>query len=88
MENELGDYMIFYTMIVLSFIFGIIGYLMGKNRGIPLWGAAAGFFLTIFGIIIIAIVRSKDHYPCPHCRKRISLFAAVCPHCRTVLIKR
>ena len=88
MDIELSEYMLFYTMIVLSFIFGIIGYLMGKNRGIPLWGAVAGFFLGIFGICIIAIVRSKDFYPCPHCRTRVSLFAAVCPHCHTVLIKR
>jgi hypothetical protein len=35
------------------------GYYIGKPKGRPRWGVALGFFLSIIGLIIIALLPAR-----------------------------
>jgi hypothetical protein len=43
-------------VLFIWFLCGVIGYLVGEKKGRPGLGAALGFCLGIFGLIIIAVM--------------------------------
>lgn len=43
-------------VLVIWLLCGIIGLLIGQNKGRPIQGLALGFLLGIFGVIIIAVM--------------------------------
>jgi hypothetical protein len=49
------------TLLVLvnAIIFGFVGYLVGKPKGYPVWGFFLGFFLSLIGLLVIALTRPK-----------------------------
>lgn len=71
---------IVYYFIASMFVFGLIGYAIGKPKGEGKTGFWMGFFLGIIGVISTACVRGY-RIKCPFCTSMISMEAVVCPHC-------
>ena len=71
----------FLAMTALAVVTGVIGYLIGKSKGIEGLGLALGLFLGIFGILIICILNGKRKQ-CPYCRSQVPRDATVCSKCQ------
>ncbi len=52
------DYRIF--VVVLAYCVGIIGAIMGQQKGRPVLGFFLGAFLNIVGLAIIAMMKPKN----------------------------
>ena len=45
--------------IVIWIACAVAGYYIGKPKGRPGWGIALGFFLSVIGLIIIALIPAR-----------------------------
>ena len=73
------------TIVVVAIVCGIIGEVIGKQRGRNN-GFWWGFFLGPIGWIIIAMQPAQANVSmnreCPHCKEPMRRDASVCPHCQ------
>lgn len=67
---------------IICLLFGLLGWIAGKDRDAGAFGFGLGFFFFMPGLVAILGV---DRRPlCPRCGTRISGKAVICPgcHCR------
>jgi hypothetical protein len=70
------------VFLLLWIVLGIIGGMIGKEKGRSGDGFCLGIVLGPIGLIIIALMRPVGEKECPHCRSKIHGEATVCPHCQ------
>ncbi len=46
--------------LVAAFLFGLVGYAIGKPKGYPGVGFILGFLLACIGLVIVAIMRPAN----------------------------
>ena len=61
-------------------ICALIGYLLGRSKGLALTGAITGFFLGPLGWLIIAQMRNRNP-TCPYCKGYIVEGTQKCKNC-------
>ncbi len=47
-------------MVLVTLVTGVIGLLIGKRKGHPVFGFFCGFLLSVLGIIIVACTRTDE----------------------------
>ena len=70
-------------MIYLLFVWvmcGIIGLMVGQQKGIAPLGCAMGFLLGPLGLVVVLLM-AGNRVECQWCKTRIRPDAAVCPQC-------
>jgi hypothetical protein len=72
------------SILLVLFVLGLIGYAIGKNKGMGWVGFLLGAVLGPIGWLIIGI-NSGDKIKCPQCKQSIHFQASICPFCKTEL---
>jgi hypothetical protein len=67
---------------------GVIGWLIGRSKGLPRQGFFLGLIFGPIGVgITLMLPKVKEPGPtCPRCRKRVGRHDKACPHCGNVLV--
>jgi hypothetical membrane protein len=68
-------------------IFGIVGAMIGKQKGEGFLGFIIGMLLGPIGILAV-LFSSGNRKVCPACKEHIHRDATRCPHCREELKER
>lgn len=65
-------------------VMGLIGYLLGRLRGVPGWGAVGSILLGPIGWLAI-LASSDQRLKCPDCKGAVPEGARKCMHCGSTL---
>lgn len=68
--------------LIIWIVCGILGAVIGSNKGVGCLGAILGFVLGPLGLLIVVVTPDETRVECPFCREKINKAAVVCPHCR------
>lgn len=80
------DVFVLIAIAVWAVVGGIVGYLLGRQRGTPEAGAAMGVFLGFVGWLFI-LTWKDERTKCPQCLGVVPKGAALCMHCGSNLQK-
>ncbi len=70
-------------MFFIFWIFsGLIGYLIGRDKGETWSGAIMGLLLGPIGWLIVYLAKGNRRV-CHACKSKIAVDATICPQCRT-----
>jgi len=72
-------------VLLMSVVWGAVGFSIGKPRGYPIAGPLLGFLFGPLGLLLL-IVSTKKLVPCPFCCQKIKKGATVCNHCGQSLL--
>lgn len=61
-------------------MFGVLGFLIAKDKEAGCLGALLGFLLGPFGLIAAFFIDQRPR--CPKCYEHVHVNSSVCPHCR------
>lgn len=61
---------------------GVIGAVIGKDKGTPIEAFFIAFFLGPLGVLLV-LAGPGNQVQCQFCRKRIAPDASICPYCRS-----
>jgi RNA polymerase subunit RPABC4/transcription elongation factor Spt4 len=70
-----------FFVICYAIVFGVAGWVMGKDKGIPDVGALLGAVLGPIGLVITAYMEGNREH-CRFCSELVSPDASICPHCQ------
>jgi hypothetical protein len=73
-------------LIVIWFLCGIAGAMIGARKGAGCSGFLLGLVLGPIGLVI-ALVMKGSRVRCPACKELIQKKAVICPYCRSNLLE-